>query len=218
MTGADLSLVTVGLSLTVRNGFPPLQREIKKRKEITTLHVWLFCLICPPLRRKIILLVVLGSLTREKELLHSHWQEKPVVRRREEKKRPLESEQKGGNTQPAPSSHRNFTPSLQLQRKVRVTGRVWSDSLISSRPTSVGQGAQRSFDTYLRTNGRVWNPAHLDNLATDALLFFLSHLRTIWSHPRARRCRRRKNLRYSPPGRLKCVSWKINLYRNFRWR
>lgn len=72
MSGADLSLVTVGLSLTVRNGFPPLQQEIKKRNEITMLHVWLFCLIYPPLRHQTILLVVLGSLTREKEPLHSH--------------------------------------------------------------------------------------------------------------------------------------------------
>ncbi len=27
MTGADLSFVTVGLSLTVANGFPPLQED-----------------------------------------------------------------------------------------------------------------------------------------------------------------------------------------------
>lgn len=83
MAGADLSFVTVGLSFTVANGFPPLQGRENKSKScdslwqsLNTLVTWIF-------------VSCVRSLTLEREPLHCHWQQIPVIKMRKEKKRPL---------------------------------------------------------------------------------------------------------------------------------
>lgn len=105
MAGADLSLVTVGLSLTVKNGFPPLERKkaAGNKSNSCAVHVSVQFVTFWDGAKIVYLVSLIRSLTRGKEPLHSHWQERPVVMREWEEKRPLEWKQKGGNIWPAPS-------------------------------------------------------------------------------------------------------------------
>lgn len=79
------------------------------------------CPICQLLRDEcdhiVSLVSRVRSLTREKEPLRSHWQEKPVVMKKKGKETLREWKRKR-------RKHSTSTISLQLWRKVRVTGQV----------------------------------------------------------------------------------------------
>lgn len=126
------------------------------------------------------------SLTLEKEPLHSHWLQKPAVKKETEEKTLKETVNKEETFNPHRHSHLKFTPpSICEESQSHHTGLI--GFLIDSCPSSLllmstGELFRHILEDTTSGPQWLWNLGDLERPAGDRPLFF-SHPRMILLHP-----------------------------------